>query len=87
MALLIENGADVHSVSKVRRIDRYWIVLSRTPQMRLCQLQEGRTTLHGSAWEGRDEAVEFLIERGVAVEAVDDVGHPTSKVVLVLQCI
>jgi hypothetical protein len=55
--------------------------------MRLCQLQEGRTTLQGSAWEGRDEAVEFLIERGVAVEAVDDVGHPTSKVVLVLQCI
>jgi hypothetical protein len=33
--------------------------------------------------EKRD-AVEFLIERGVAVDAVDDVRHPTLDVFLLL---
>jgi hypothetical protein len=43
--------------------------------MGLCQLQEGRTTLHESAWYGTNEAVEFLIERGVGVEIATSVGH------------
>jgi hypothetical protein len=55
--------------------------------MRLCRLQKGITTLHESALGGRNEAVEFLIGRGVAVDTADNVGHPSSQVSLALQCI